>query len=231
LPKDSSDFDSLIDRYDEQLVRGISVSGESREYFFRRRIEWLQRCLEQAGVSVRRILDFGCGTGAATPAWLDAFGPEGFVGVDESERSLERARATFGSEYVRFLNAAECPPEPRFDVVYANGVFHHVPPGERGAVVAWVRERLRRGGVFAFWENNPWSPAARYVMSRIPFDRNAVMVWPHQARRLVREAGFEVRRTDYLFFLPRALRVLRFAEPHFRWLPFGAQYQVLAERL
>jgi hypothetical protein len=67
-------------------------------------------------------------------------------------------------------------------------------------------------------------------MSRIPFDRDAIMVFPHEARRLLRQAGFEILRTDYLFIFPRPLSALRLLEPPLSRLPFGAQYQILARR-
>ena len=80
----------------------------------------------------------------------------------------------------------------------------------------------------ALWENNPWNPGTRYVMSRIPFDRDANLVWPHQARRMLREAGLRVLRSDYLFIFPRWLKRLRFLESFLSGFPLGAQYQVLA---
>lgn len=52
------------------------------------------------------------------------------------------------------------------------------------AVVDLVRRSLRPGGVFAFWEINPWNPGTRHVMSRIPFDRDAIMLTPPEARWL-----------------------------------------------
>ena len=93
-----------------------------------------------------------------------------------------------------------------------------------------VFRRLRPGGLFALWENNPWNPGTRYVMSRIPFDRDAVPLAPPEARRLVRACGFEVLRTDFLFLFPRALRLMRPLEARLSRLPLGAQYQVLCRR-
>jgi SAM-dependent methyltransferase len=120
--------------------------------------------------------------------------------------------------------------EPRgdMDLVFCNGVFHHIRPSDRQASARYIANSLRPGGVFAMWENNPWSPAARYVMSRIPFDRDAVMVWPGAAKRLAGQAGLSLIRTDYAFVFPRGLRFLRFAEPAMRRLPLGAQYQILS---
>ena len=69
-----------------------------------------------------------------------------------------------------------------FPLVYCNGVFHHVPPAQRPAVVRLVRDSLEPGGLFALWDNNPWNPGARLVMRRIPFDRGAVMLSAREAR-------------------------------------------------
>jgi hypothetical protein len=68
-------------------------------------------------------------------------------------------------------------------------------------------------------------------MSKIPFDRDAIMLSARHARDLCRRNGFRVLRTDYLFIFPAALRVLRPLEEIARRAPFGAQYQVLCEKM
>src|SRR5262249_26850757 len=105
-----------------------------------------------------------------------------------------------------------------------------IPLNERPKELAYIRRSLRPGGLFAFWENNPWNPGTRYVMSRIPFDRDAIMLAPNAARTLLWDHGFQILRTDFLFFYPRALAFLRSTE---RWLtsvPLGGQYQILCRR-
>jgi hypothetical protein len=84
--------------------------------------------------------------------------------------------------------------------------------------------------VFAVFENNPWNPGTRLVMRRIPFDRDAETLSPPAGRRLLRSAGFEVLRTDFVFFFPRALHILRPLERRLARLPLGAQYLVLARK-
>jgi SAM-dependent methyltransferase len=172
-------------------------------------------------------MDFGCGTGSATPYLFEYLGAESVLGLDISEQSLDKARARHGSARVRFLNLHAYEPCGEIDLVYCNGVFHHIPPPQRAGVVEFIYRALRPGGWFALWENNPWSPGARYVMSRIPFDRDAVMVWPREAERLLRGAGFRHPRTTFTFIFPRMLAGLRWLEPPLARLPLGAQYQVL----
>ena len=67
-------------------------------------------------------------------------------------------------------------------------------------------------------------------MKRIPFDRDAVVLSAPETRRLTRQAGLKVVRTDFLFIFPRFLKWLRACEPALCQLPLGAQYQVLARK-
>jgi hypothetical protein len=64
-------------------------------------------------------------------------------------------------------------------------------------------------------------------MRRIPFDRDAIPISAREASRLLRDAGFRIAGTDFLFIFPRVLRRLRAIEPLVSGLPLGGQYQVL----
>jgi len=225
---DETAFDQYATSYDDDLARGLAVSGEDRAFFARGRVAWLQSCLAEIGLRPKQVLDFGCGGGETTALLAECFSGSRVVGADISEPLLARARRAhpgLSFEHVRTVAAEEA-----FELAFLNGVFHHIPGERQAASVRYLRERLVPGGVLSFWENNPWSPAARYVMSRIAFDRTAVMLWPSRARRLLLHAGLEVIRTDFLFVFPRFLRALRSLESRLSWLPLGAQYQVLGRR-
>jgi SAM-dependent methyltransferase len=175
-------------------------------------------------------MDFGCGTGSSSRLFFDILGIEYFVGMDESENSLEIARRKHGSKRAQFLLFDEYQPRGQFDVVFCNGVFHHIPPPARAPAIDYILRSLRPGGYFALWENNPWNPGTRYVMSRIPFDRDAITLSSREARYMLRLGGFEILRTDFLFIFPRILDWCRRVEPLCSRLPFGAQYQVLCRK-
>ncbi len=223
-------FDGYAKEYDAALKHGISVSGESKEYFANGRCQWLAQRLDQIGERPENIMDFGCGTGTAAPYLLELSAAKSLLGVDVSSASIEIARQQFGSTRARFLTLKENEPDGRVDLAYCNGVFHHIPISERAGAVNYVYRSLRPGGVFAFWENNPWNPGTRIVMSRIPFDRDAITLTPPEARRLLRENGFEILKTDFLFLFPNALRWLRFLEKYLAPAPCGAQYMVLCRK-
>jgi SAM-dependent methyltransferase len=223
-------FDIYAEDYDTALARGISISGEKKHYFAQRRIEWLRDCLNLDSVPVKTLMDFGCGTGSSTRLFVDILGVEYVVGTDQSPKSLEVARRKHGSQCAQFLLFDEYQTCGQLDLVFCNGVFHHIPSLDRAAAIDYVLRSLRPGGFFAFWENNPWNPGTRYVMSRIPFDRDAITLSSRQARHLLLRGGFEILRTDFLFIFPRILHWCRWIEPFCSRVPLGAQYQVLCRK-
>jgi SAM-dependent methyltransferase len=223
-------FDLYAGDYDQALARGISVSGEKKDYFAQRRIEWLRDCLNLYSAPVKALMDFGCGTGSSAQLFVDILCVEYFLGTDQSPKSLEVARRNHGSECAQFLLFDEYKPCGQFDLVFCNGVFHHIPPLDRADAIDYILRSLRPGGFFSFWENNPWNLGTRYVMSRIPFDREAITLSSPEARHLLLLGGFEILRTDFLFIFPRILHWCRWVEPLCSLLPLGAQYQVLCRR-
>jgi SAM-dependent methyltransferase len=223
-------FDAIASSYDTELARGLSVSGEGKEFFAEGRVKWVGRRLAGLNFTPRRILDFGCGTGSSAPYLLALPGAEHLVGTDVSEASLEVARRTHGSGRAAFVSLDGHQSPGDFDLAFCNGVFHHIPPDQRAAAVDHVFASLRPGGLFAFWENNPLNPGTRIVMRRCSFDRDAITLRSGQSRALLRAAGFDILRTDFLFIFPRPLRFLRALEPHVCSLPLGAQYMVLCRK-
>ena len=221
-------FDQYAESYDAALNQGLSVTGESKDYFAQKRVSWLKSRLTETQTRPGHILDYGCGTGSTTVLLRTLFKAESVTGVDTSSKSLDQAKKL--APECQFLLNAEYQGADEMDMVYCNGVFHHIPPAQRVEELLYIRRALRPGGLFALWENNPWNPGARYVMSRIPFDRDAIVLSPIETRRLVRESGFEILRVDFLFFFPGFLSFLRVVEPLMSNLPLGGQYLVLCRR-
>jgi len=222
------EFDAYAGDYEAALQKGLVLSGEGREFFAAARIQWLARRLRELDFSPRLALDFGCGTGASMPLLLGLPGVESVAGVEVSARSLEVARRRHPSQQMRFSLLSDLQPAASFDLAFCNGVFHHIPPEQRPASLRYICDSLRAGGLFVFCENNPWNLGTRLIMKRIPFDRDAILIPPPQAVRLLKTAGFRVIHTDFLFFFPRMLAWFRALEPMLRRIPLGAQYMILA---
>jgi len=223
-------FDACAATYDAALNRGLSLSGESKEYFAHRRIEWLSSRLRQRGCRPMHVLDYGCGTGATARELLMHLPAASVTGVDVSADSIDLARRHYADANVQFSTIDEGQSAGEFDLVYCNGVFHHIEPDLRGDALAYISRALASRGYFALWENNPWNPGTRLVMRRIPFDRDAKTLSARHARKLLDSAGFDIMTTDFLFVFPRPLALLRPLEPALTRVPAGAQYMVLCRK-
>ena len=223
-------FDRYAENYNEILEKTLAVSGEGKEYYARGRVAWLARCLGEMGLRPRSVMDFGCGTGSTTAWFHELLHAESVLGIEDSQKLIEVARRSFGGDRTAFLARRELNPDESMDLVFSSCVFHHIPVSERASAIQTVFQSLRPGGLFSLWEQNPWNPATRFVMSRCEFDKDAVTLTPPEARSLLRVGGFEIVRTDFLFIFPSALAWLRWLEPILSRVPLGAQYHVLGRK-
>jgi SAM-dependent methyltransferase len=223
-------FDSHADDYEAQLMQGLRISGESKEFFARGRLDFVRDWWRGSGrPSPARIVDYGCGIGDVTALLAEYFPGSDVCGLDPSSRCVELARERYAAPRVHFAVFDDGAARGiSADLVHLNGVVHHVAPGERPALFADLARRVAPGGALALFENNPVNPGTRLVMSRTPFDRDAVMVPAWEARRRLRQVGLQPIRTGYLFYFPRALAPLRPLERFLVRLPLGAQYGVIA---
>ncbi|MGV3661594.1 MAG: class I SAM-dependent methyltransferase [Prosthecobacter sp.] len=227
----SASFDHFASDYESALNQGLRFTGEGKDYFASGRVQWLrQRLASLQAAPPRQCLDFGCGTGTGSGPLVEEFHLESYLGHDPSAESIRVARLSATTDVARFESEVDAVPTGAFDLAFTNGVFHHIPPEFREEAVRNVWRALRPGGWFAFWENNRWNPLVHFLMSRVPFDHDAQMLFPFQARHLLRGAGFEIAGTDYLFVFPAMLKVLRPLERMLCKLPLGGQYLVLARK-
>jgi SAM-dependent methyltransferase len=225
-----AEFDDFAEDYDRTLNQGLAFSGEDKDFYARERVKWLSAVLAALGERPRRAIDFGCGTGSATPHLMQLLELEALLGIDVSARSIEVATRRHAGERTRFATLDAHEPGADCDLAFCNGVFHHIPLHDRAGAVNRVFRSLRPGGVWAFWENNPLNPGTQWLMRKLPFDRDAVKVSAFAARRMLRAGGFRIVRTDHLFLFPKFLAGLRPLERRITRLPLGAQYLVLAQK-
>ena len=224
-------FDRFAGNYDDALNQGLSLTGESRKYYAERRVHWLARQLARYGLTGSpKVIDYGCGTGSTAELLHRELHAECVLGMDVSEDQLEIARERHRTPWARFCNVKEHWPDESYDVVYCNGTFHHIRPLQWAEAAKFLFDSLAPGGWLGLWENNPWNPGTRMVMKKIPFDRDAQMLSIWQARRMVAAAGFEVVRSDSLFYFPKSLSLFRPMERWLTGLPLGGQYLILGRK-
>jgi SAM-dependent methyltransferase len=173
------------------------------------------------------LLDLGCGVGMFH-RHLSDFGA--LHGLDVSGASVAIARAANPSRSYAIYDGSSAPYADRaFDLIFTACVIHHVAPADRPAFLGEMRRMLRPGGLAVVFEHNPFNPLTRLGVARCAFDANAVLISSRALGRLLARAGFGNVTARSLFTLPPLAPALIRLDRHLAGLPFGAQYELVAE--
>lgn len=219
------DFDEYTENYNQLLREKTGFFSEDEAYFASYKVSILKSRL----VDSRHILEFGCGIGRNIPFLKSAFVGATIEGSDVSEQSLQLARsANPGVTFWREGDHADHP--KKFDLIFVAGVFHHIPPAERDAVVAALFDRLVPAGDVFIFEHNPYNPITRKIVSNCPFDEDVILLKPKELIRRLESGGFHVIKREFALFFPPRLKFLLGLERGMGWLPLGGQYWVHARR-
>jgi 2-polyprenyl-3-methyl-5-hydroxy-6-metoxy-1,4-benzoquinol methylase len=219
-------FDQFADDYQKILDQTLAALGEGSSYFAEYKARYFSRLLRQDFSG--KVLDFGCGVGLLS-GFLKQHVPgaqiHGFDISADSIRKVDRLltdQGLFTSEFDRLAHD--------YDLIIVANVMHHLAPHQRQATVHELTSRLNPDGRLVILEHNPANPLTRRIVERCPFDKDAVLLAPPEARHYLLQAGLRVVRRDYVVFMPRGLSWLRPLEAWLVWLPLGAQYVIVGEK-
>lgn len=114
------------------------------------------------------VLDLGCG-----PGDMLAYLPEvDYWGFDMSEEYIKYARRKFGTRgrfHCKLLEITDLDGLPKFDVVFALGVLHHLDDDVAGGVARLAHSALKPGGRFLTFDpclDPAQHPIARFLVKR-----------------------------------------------------------------
>ena len=147
--------------------------------------------LQRAGV--RRSLDFACGTGRITQL-LDGVAEACFA-VDVSESMVAEARAKCPRTQFFIQDISEQPlPIAPVQLVTAFRFFGNAEDGLRARALQAIHRSLAPGGYLLLNDHeNPWS--LHRLLRRLVGEQARADLHHWKLRRLLRHAGFRVRRT------------------------------------
>lgn len=223
---DKPEFDQFAETYSKILAESMPPGLAEDSYFAEYKIQIIAERLR--GVSVKRVLDYGCGAGRSL-GFLEKFFPDAEIwGFDVSGCSLKEAgiaspRALLHSDWAGIK-------EDYFDLVLIANVIHHIPVNERVSAMSACRKVLQNKGSIFVFEHNPCNPLTRYVFERCPFDADAEMLSLRAMIELALESNCSITRSAYTLFFPKPLKFFRPTERAFQKLPLGAQYYVQLAR-
>jgi SAM-dependent methyltransferase len=102
-----------------------------------------------------RVVDLGCGYGWFCN-WAAESGASEVLGIDISERMLDKARATTGNKVIAYrrANLEELSlPAATYDLVYSSLAFHYIK--DAGRLYGTIRDALVPGGRLVFSTEHP----------------------------------------------------------------------------
>jgi SAM-dependent methyltransferase len=228
-------FDRYVEQYPALVSRVAGLSGEGVDYFARYKLERILDLCD-AAAPPRHILDIGCGVGLLTELLGSALPATRVTGLDPSPKSLDDAASRCdGLRNVVFslYDGKTLPAEAGgAELVILANVLHHVERAARPALLGEViLGALPPGGRVVVFEHNPYNPLTRLAVRSCAFDRDAHLLTRRSATALLRRTPLRILQGNYIVFFPRILRRLRRLERRMGWLPLGAQYMVVAERI
>ncbi len=231
----TSVFDQYARTYNEGLKEAIKVSGFEPDYFHEYKPKEMRRLLgDDYSNGNLNILDFGCGGGFSDRFLRKYFPNSQIFGCDVSKESLSVARENNGADsncHYAVYGLEQIPFNERFDLIFAAGVFHHIPRDQQLKTLKLLRSTLKLNGRLFVFELNPLNPLTLWVaiQNDYKFDKNSRLLSPRYAKNLFEQAGFLNAKTRFTVFFPAFLKSLIPLEKHLHALPLGAHYYFIAE--
>lgn len=158
----------------------------------------------EATFAGKRVLDVGAGECTYTRLIADRFGPKEIVACELfRERMLPAAQENRNSTLKFVAGDAFSLPfqDESFDVAWASGLLVQLPNLQYA--LREIRRVLKRGGLYAGWEPNPFNVAIVYRYIFKTHSPNQYLFWPWQVRPDFENAGFEFASRYFYVRFPR----------------------------
>ncbi len=230
MPK--HEFDAYHDKYVKTVEDSIGFSGLDHSFFQISKTNKLTDLVARhfGKEASPRLLDVGCGIGALHPYIASLF--SSIHGVDISHSSINEAKTANPAHDYKVYDGQHLPfSDNTFDMTLAVCVMHHVPPSEWENFLAEKARVVRPGGLVCLIEHNPLNPATRLSVARCPFDKDAVLLGAREMRRRLEAARLAQVFSEHFVFFPTHRSPLRQIERSLGWLPLGAQYLAVGEKV
>lgn len=170
--------------YFEGYYKGIADFSGKRDKevanWFRGMFEYVNKYFSLKKGNGRKLIEFGCATGAAASV-LRSFGWS-VTATDVSEYAVERARKNFNGINFKVQNMEEPYNGEQFDAAVAFDVIEHLRSPSRG--IKNVYNLLKKNGVAIFTTPNDY-PHVYNDPTHINVKK------PHEWMKILKEAGFK----------------------------------------
>jgi ubiquinone/menaquinone biosynthesis C-methylase UbiE len=225
------DFDEFASDYRGIHDNSIKISATNSDYFSEFKIQHIFSKIKSDSIN---FLDFGCGDGNAVSFFHKWFKSSTYFGVDVSIESIKIANdKEIGNASFQVYDGEVLPFQSEtFDCIMIAVVLHHISFDLHNKLLKEIIRVLKKGGSLFIFEHNPFNPLTRYVVNTCPFDKDARLLTPFYAKKMIHTSGFQNVKIDFLLFFPR-LKFLHWILPMEKYLvklPIGGQYCLSATK-
>ncbi|WP_309381006.1 class I SAM-dependent methyltransferase [Cerasicoccus frondis] len=226
-----SEFQQTTDSYEAMVQEAINFSGQDHDHFTRVKAQCLlditQRLL--GPVADQHFLDIGCGIGLTDAHLCEHVGQ--LTGVEMHPDIVAKAQERNPTATYYAYDGSRLPlDDASVDLAFTICVMHHVPPAQWNHFCAEAYRVVRPGGLFVVFEHNPWNPLTQWVVSRVPFDADAVLLSAWRTLQLQRKAGFFPLERRHILFTPWAGKLWSQVDKLLGRTNIGAQYYAAARK-
>lgn len=227
-----AEFDQYRDTYTDQISQSLAFSGQQHDFFTRVKANYLANILSDKNFFSNEIdaLDIGCGHGLIHPYLLKQNNIKlKLSGVDVASSVIDVARVKNKDVSYQAYDGVTLPyADNKFDIVFAIGVMHHVPPQQWVAFLQEIKRVVKPKGHVLIFEHNPVNPLTLKVVKNCPIDKDAVLIRSKVMEKLMQQAGLKVIKRKFILFTPFDKPFFHRLDRRLGWLPLGAQYYVFS---
>ena len=229
--KQNDIFDIHADDYSLEIDKALNRYGANHDFFTSHKNDLILDVITHLGKSSAdmTLMDVGCGVGKVHAHIKKSF--KKVIGVDPSEQSIKVARQLHPEVEYKCYNGDILPAaDNSVDMTLAICVFHHVPASQWQVFSKEMLRVLRPGGISLVIEHNPYNPLTRRIVNTCPLDIDAVLLSPRKLRSLFSAAGCGDFKSRTVLSVPPINSLLKKVDAALGYLPFGAQYYVIAHK-
>lgn len=216
-----SEFDEYSHNYQSLVNNFLHFSGLTVDFFTQGKADFLNSLLKNK--EKHSLLDVGWGVGDLRK--FLATQERNILGVDVSSESIKIAKDANPQNTYSVYDGKVLPfADNTFDAVSTVCVMHRVPPIQWQTFIQEMVRAVKKQGLVAIFEHNPFNPLTRVAVNRCPFDKEAVLLKAKQVERMLLLTGQIIPISHYIFFTPFKNNFFRKLDGFLSWLTLGAQY-------
>ncbi|TAL61635.1 MAG: class I SAM-dependent methyltransferase [Bacteroidetes bacterium] len=193
----------------------------------------------QGIVSIKTIVDIGCGDGSSTNELKGRFNEIEFTGFDPASQAIELAKTKYTKckFFVGNILDPSTFPQQKFDLAVMRGILHHLPTQQ-----AAIQNSAALSKRLLIIEPNGNNPILKWIEKKSEYHikHEEQSFTSKFLKEICIKSNFEIREMDFIGFVPFFFpafpaKAIHFFQPLLENIPFmgkyfGAQIAILAEK-